>query len=116
MRRQKIRKTMQAYITDADPLRGIASAECNGAHFFVNGAPKGTLLVRRHSDGETIGKIVPEQRGGDVWFGGTRVAEYVFEERNGYLMVPLVDGMPDNNHAEYEHPVDYLLRLATRPA
>lgn len=103
-------KVMHSIIRDVDPLRGIATAQVEGLNFFVNQNGITAVVVRRHSDGQEAGRVVPTGRGGDILVDTERVAEYFYDELSGYTVIPLRDGVPDMDQACSEHPLDFLLR------
>lgn len=113
MRRGNI-KTVRSIVRDVDPLRALASAEVAGRCFFLRAAPDGAVIVQSHSGGHVIGKIIPARNGGDILLGEVRIAEYLYSDRDGYLVVPVKEGQPDMPNAQSDHPIDFLLRAAVR--
>lgn len=107
-------RTVRSVVRDVDPLRALASAEVSGRCFFLKTAPDGAVIIKSHSGGQVIGKIVPARNGGDVFLGDVRIGEYLYSDRDGYLVVPVNEEQSDMPRARSEHPVDYLLRHAVQ--
>lgn len=111
--RDRTSKVIRAHLRDADPFRGIATAELDGVCFFLEDSMAGSAIaVRRHGDHDPFGQVRVEGRGGTIVRGGDVVAEFVYDSHRGYTVIPYHDDEPHPRDAVAEHPIDYLLRLA----
>lgn len=107
-------KVMLTELTECDPLRQMYDARFFDIHYRLR--ILGTTIEILNADlrdtpleDMPIGRILGSPSEGSIWRGDLSacIARYTFDEAQGYVVIPIENGIPQPEKATAVHPIDY---------